>query len=157
MSKKTKSCHGHTDCLRNSSTGGSLSPVFQGPRRVWIYLAWYLKNKGLWGTFNFVLFKIAKRFAPPNRNQRTLSKRNNLSLEEEVLNLRPGELVEVKSEKEILATLDQNRAHKGLLWMMGMDKYCGKSCRVYKRVRTIYDYQNSLIRPYWWSSRPNIF
>ncbi len=31
------------------------------------------------------------------------------------------------------------------------------SMRQYKRVRTIYDYQNSLIRPYWWRSGPGMY
>ena len=51
--------------------------------------------------------------------------------------LQPGELVEVRSVEEILATLDRHRRHKGLLWMTGMRKYCGGQYRVYKRVERI--------------------
>lgn len=43
----------------------------------------------------------------------------------------------MKSVDEILATLDRNRRHKGLLWMTGMSKYCGQPFRVYRRVRRI--------------------
>jgi hypothetical protein len=55
----------------------------------------------------------------------------------EVLALEPGDLVVVKPVEEILATLDANRKCKGLLWMTGMSKYCGKRCRVHKRVGRI--------------------
>jgi hypothetical protein len=51
--------------------------------------------------------------------------------------LRPGELVEVKSIDQILTTLDKRRRHDGLLWMVGMRKFCGKRYRVFKRVETI--------------------
>ncbi len=56
---------------------------------------------------------------------------------QEVLDLQPGELVEVKSVEEILATLDGNRRHKGLLWMTGMSKYCGGRYRVLRKVERI--------------------
>ncbi len=55
----------------------------------------------------------------------------------ECLNLRPGELVEVKSEQEVRATLDEHGRHRGLLWMPGMARFCGKTYRVHKRVETI--------------------
>ena len=53
------------------------------------------------------------------------------------LNLEPGELAEVKSEKEILATLDRNDKLKGLSYEREMSKYCGKKFKVYKRVKNI--------------------
>ncbi|MCK4793403.1 MAG: hypothetical protein KAV87_57270 [Desulfobacteraceae bacterium] len=59
------------------------------------------------------------------------------SSDEQVLNLKPGELVEVKSEEEILATLDENKKNKGLLWMAGMRNFCGKRFRVFKKLETI--------------------
>jgi hypothetical protein len=49
------------------------------------------------------------------------------------LNLRPGELVEVRSEAEILATLDANGLLDGQPFMPEMLKFCGKQFRVYKR------------------------
>jgi len=42
--------------------------------------------------------------------------------------------VEVKSEAQILATLDKNGKYKGLYWMCNMRKFCGKRYRVYKRL-----------------------
>jgi hypothetical protein len=48
------------------------------------------------------------------------------------LNLRAGEWVEVRSAKEILATLDGNHAIHGLPFMPEMLQYCGRRFRVYK-------------------------
>ena len=50
------------------------------------------------------------------------------------LNLRPGEIVEVKSREEILETLDFKGRNRGLQFMPEMFKYCGKRFRVLKRV-----------------------
>jgi hypothetical protein len=55
----------------------------------------------------------------------------------ERLNLQPGELVEVKSQQEVQATLDEHGRHRGLLWMPGMARFCGNTYRVHKRVETI--------------------
>jgi hypothetical protein len=55
------------------------------------------------------------------------------------LNLRPGELVEVKSQAEIEATLDENGAARGLRFGAEMLPYCGKRARVLSRVDRIID------------------
>jgi len=49
------------------------------------------------------------------------------------LNLRPGELVEVRSEEEILATLDEQGRLDAQPFMPEMLAFCGKQFRVYKR------------------------
>ena len=46
------------------------------------------------------------------------------------LDLRPGDLVGVKSAEEIRATLDERRKTKGLHFMPGMYEYCGRKMRV---------------------------
>jgi hypothetical protein len=46
------------------------------------------------------------------------------------LKLRPGDVVEVRSEEEILATLDERGAIDGLPFMPEMLAYCGKRLRV---------------------------
>jgi len=56
---------------------------------------------------------------------------------EEALNLKPGELVEVRSEKEILVTLDHRGKLKGLSFTPEMRKYCGGRFRVYKKLERI--------------------
>jgi len=54
-----------------------------------------------------------------------------------VLNLIPGEVVEVRSEKEILATLDKNGTLEGLPFIAEMREYCGRRFRVLKHVTKI--------------------
>jgi hypothetical protein len=48
------------------------------------------------------------------------------------LNLLAGELVEVRSQEEILATLDENGRLNAMPFMPEMLQYCGKQFRVYK-------------------------
>ena len=54
-----------------------------------------------------------------------------------VLNLCLGEIVEVRSKNEILATLDEKGTLEGLPFMPEMRKYCGKRYKVLKRVNKI--------------------
>ena len=53
------------------------------------------------------------------------------------LNLRPGELVQVKSHDEILNTLDKNNKNRGLWFDAEQVPYCGKTARVLCRVEKI--------------------
>ncbi len=57
----------------------------------------------------------------------------------ETLDLRPGELVEVKSHEEILATLNKGARNRGLLFDSEMLPYCGRRFRVLRRVEKIID------------------
>jgi len=57
---------------------------------------------------------------------------------DEVLNLKPGDLVEVKSEAEIRATLDERGKTRGLLFTADMQRYAGQRFRVFKRVESIF-------------------
>jgi hypothetical protein len=50
-----------------------------------------------------------------------------------VLDLRVGELVEVRSAEEILATLDDRGAYEALPFMPEMLRFCGRRFRVYRR------------------------
>jgi len=54
-------------------------------------------------------------------------------ISDQALNLRAGELVEIRSEQEILATLDEDGANGGLPFMPEMLAFCGRRFRVYKR------------------------
>ena len=49
------------------------------------------------------------------------------------LNLKAGEWIEVRSEDEILATLDERGCLENLPFMPEMFHYCGKKFRVFKR------------------------
>jgi len=65
---------------------------------------------------------------------------------EEVLDLQPGELVRIRSLEEIRSTLDENGKYKGLLFMPEMEDFCGKQCRVFKKVRSITLESNGEVR-----------
>jgi hypothetical protein len=57
----------------------------------------------------------------------------------ELLDLQPGELVEVKSKEEILETLDKSGHNRGLRFDVEMLTYCGRRARVRSRVSRIVD------------------
>lgn len=57
----------------------------------------------------------------------------------EKLDLQPGEMVRVKSHKEILATINTGSRNRGLWWDAEMVPYCGGTYRVLKRVTKILD------------------
>jgi hypothetical protein len=50
------------------------------------------------------------------------------------LDLRPGDLVRIKSKEEIVATLDKTNHNRGLSFDGEMVKYCGRTARVQARV-----------------------
>lgn len=64
----------------------------------------------------------------------------------EVLGLRPGEWVEVKSPAEIAATLDARRTHRGLAFSGEMLEYCGRRMRVAAQVERIVDESTGALR-----------
>ena len=95
----------------------------------------HLAKHGLWKTYKKVwtfLFGKYLTWRTPSRSDRSARQ------SEEVLNLQPGELVEVKSEQEIAATLDAGGRLHGLGFCSGMDAYCGKRLTVFKRVERVY-------------------
>lgn len=88
--------------------------------------------------------KVSARVLPPKlriRNGETYPfLRGELSkTPRETLDLQPGELVEVKTKEEILATLDDQNRNRGLLYDVEMLPYCGRRARVLRRVERIID------------------
>lgn len=55
------------------------------------------------------------------------------------LDLRPGELVQVKTKEEIAATLSPKGKHRGLWFDREMMPFCGRTFRVRQRIRRIID------------------
>jgi hypothetical protein len=55
----------------------------------------------------------------------------------EILNLQPGELVRVRSKKEIMKTLNEDQRNRGLYFDVEMLPFCGKTYRVLRRVERI--------------------
>lgn len=56
------------------------------------------------------------------------------------LNLCAGDLVEVLSKEEVLATLDENGRYQNVPFMPEMFRYCGQRLRVYKRAHKTCDF-----------------
>jgi hypothetical protein len=56
------------------------------------------------------------------------------------LDLRAGELVEILSREEILATLDSRGERDSLPFMPEMEAWCGRQVRVHRRVDKIFDW-----------------
>lgn len=108
--------------------------------------SWCLRNKGLRSTLHLVWLRVASVCSTDNSEGIAKKQTKSTNTCQEVLNLKPGELVEVKSEQEILATLDADGKNKGLLWMRGMRSYCGKRYRVFKKVETILLESNGKLR-----------
>ncbi len=65
---------------------------------------------------------------------------------EEVLGLRPGEMVEVKSKEEIRSTLDSTGRLRGLVFLPEMRPFCGQRFRVHKRLERMYLEESHQIR-----------
>src|SRR5579864_2633650 len=57
----------------------------------------------------------------------------------ETLDLQPGELVRVKTQEEILRTVDRSNRNRGMYWDAELVPYCGGTYRVLKRVTKLID------------------
>lgn len=95
--------------------------------------AWHARVIGPYAFFKKYIF-LSKPGKVASGNS---GKSSDMVATQETLNLEPGELAEVRSEKEILATLDRHDKLKGLSYEREMSKYCGKKFKVYKKVKNI--------------------
>ncbi len=59
-----------------------------------------------------------------------------------VLNLQPGELVQVRSRDEIMSTINADRKNRGLSFDVEMVPFCGKTFRVLRRVDRLINEKN---------------
>jgi len=98
---------------------------------------WHLENRGLFPTLRRILSFLVERAQRSLRLKRKAVKKQPVRSYNEVLNLQPGEWVEVKPEDEILKTLDENGRNLGLSFDAEMRKYCGGRLRVFRRVERI--------------------
>jgi hypothetical protein len=127
MEEKATKCHGVCADLQTCS-GSTLAPSAAHK------LLWHLRHHGWLRTLRLVTSRLLsmvhfKTATAPSGQQTTV-----VPATEEVLDLCPGEWVEVKSADEIHRMLDGNGRYKGLLWMANMDRFCGKRYRVRKRL-----------------------
>ena len=104
-------------------------------RRYWWVLkryVWHISVLGLLGFF--------RRMVPSTQLARYVlrgkAQARYLSGNEE-LNMQAGEMVEVRSLREIFATLDDQGKLRGLRFNPEMAKFCGKQFRVYKKIDKI--------------------
>lgn len=125
--------HPGGDC-QNDDVIGASAPY---PRA--LYLVQRLREHGLGGSLRRVGALIRATLGgqtvavPVEADHRAVV----VTAGDEVLGLQPGDVVEVKSEAEIRATLDANGKHKGMGFMPEMYRYCGQRRVVFKRVERI--------------------
>jgi hypothetical protein len=99
--------------------------------------SWCVRHMGPIATLGLVWSKICRVSHGGSAKRGADGSKTSVPDGSERLHLQPGELVEVKSQPEVQATLDEHGRHRGLLWMPGMARFCGKTYRVHKRVETI--------------------
>lgn len=87
-----------------------------------------------------------------NRALKEFNKYKNVSVDasifHEVLDLKTGDVVEVRTKEEIIATL-KGAKYKGLSFMPEMLKYCGKQFKVLKKVKKyiLEGYKSTCVKP----------
>ena len=106
-------------------------------------LVWHLRFSGVGVAARKIWDGMAGR-AFASRLTGTPSTRSNVAVE--VLGLQAGDLVEVKSEDEILRTLDAKGKCRGLAFLPDMRAYCGRRLVVHKRLERIYLEESGQIR-----------
>ena len=133
MSKNPKECqYCYVGLVEVSSPDTRLALPLR--RRWWNIKkeVWHLRVLGLIGFSNRTLrYSQVTRLFFQGRH-RSISRASTVGL-----NLLPGDLVEVKSAKEIFATLDRQDKLRGLRFNPEMVKFCGRRFRVYKRLNKI--------------------
>lgn len=83
-------------------------------------LSWCLRNIGPFTTLRLIWSRIVRSRRTKRSGGLASKQIRPVGNHQEVLDLQPGELVEVKSEQEIRETLDKNGGHKGMFWMSNM-------------------------------------
>ncbi|WP_337873192.1 hypothetical protein [Ignavibacterium sp.] len=90
------------------------------------------------GTYNFfealklLILPLSRKFIKKIKDQHPRGELTKTPVE--VLNLQPGEIVEVRSIEEILQTLDKKGKNKGLSFEPDMKIFCGKQFKVRTRL-----------------------
>jgi hypothetical protein len=115
-----------------ASNGSAPTSKFE---RLAYRLEWHLKNEGFWVTLVQVSVAGCRWVHLLPRTSETLTSAVDRSAE--ILNLQPGDLVEVKSEEEIRRTLNRQGKQRGLYFAEGMRRYCNQQMRVLRRVERI--------------------
>ena len=93
---------------------------------------WWTLKRIVWHLSVLGLSDFASRALSMKKKKKSTISDNASNME-----LEAGELVEVKSAKEIFSTLDSKAKLNGLPFTKEMMKFCGKRFRVYKRLENI--------------------
>ena len=104
------------------------------------------RRHGLLATLGKVVVFVTRRNDGVACQPSNLPESGSVTREQEVLNLKPGQLVEVRPIAEIRATLDQNGKHRGLAFLSNMEPFCGKRFRVFTRMETLYQEESRQVR-----------
>ena len=98
----------------------------------------YLRDRGLVFTLRKAVW-----FATSAVRQKSASSQVQVwktpAIEGAVLNLQPGEWVQIKSLEEVMGTLDSQGKTHGLFFTNEMKLHCGRRYRVFKRVESIFN------------------
>jgi hypothetical protein len=91
----------------------------------------------LWQEFSKKRLPAALQIAGGKTYPFVSGKLNKGETPSEKLDLRPGDLVRIKSKDEIMATLDKTNRNRGLSFDGEMSNYCGRTARVRARVNRL--------------------
>jgi transposase-like protein len=97
-------------------------------------------NVSLWSMIRYMALALYNTLVYLLGRGRTIPSINGLAgrkTPSELLDLQPGELVEVKSADEIMTTLDAKGANRGMTFDTEMLPFCGKRYRVKQRVNQL--------------------
>lgn len=137
MTTNQESCHGtaqHLHTISDPCNGQLLIKTHQKYRS---YITWWVENLGWGAAFKHVLGRFIRPFSYNKKRPLLCERQLGRQSGNDALGLQPGDLVEVKPVEEIMATLNVDRRCRGLRWMTGMRKHCGKQYRVLKRLERI--------------------
>jgi len=132
MEEKSRFCQYHRQDMEDSSLPNA--HVTEFCRKVWMVLNRYVLCLRVMGPKG-----LGPRILADTQLTRYAPRRSILSIRDNplVLGLQPGELVEVRSAKQIFATLDGYDKLRGLQFTPEMAKFCGGRFIVFKKVRNI--------------------
>jgi hypothetical protein len=94
---------------------------------------WHFRGMGMAAFLTRKLPLFSRRKSAIRKSKEPMPEKTSF----EKLDLRPGDWVEVRSEKEIFSTLDEHDKQKGLQFTKEMSRFCGGRYRVLKRVDKI--------------------
>jgi hypothetical protein len=96
-------------------------------------LAWFISLQGPSGFVikNFNNNRLSRFASRPTKNKKNRFQSCQIN---KILNLQPGDWVEVCSAKEIFSELDTKGKSKGLSFTREMQKHCGRRYKVWKRL-----------------------